>query len=134
MDCMALYKWIRWLYFHGLGGSATMEYSLDKFIFSCSISFISFIYYTAIFKKKRVNFWNSVCPHGISFFRFLFISVFFRYHPSSCHLSLTSSKALEFAFAFFFKSIFKVSMFAVIDAISVFKDAIVSCFSAIWNA
>ena len=27
MDCMALYKWIRWLYFHGLGGSATMEYS-----------------------------------------------------------------------------------------------------------
>ena len=28
MDCMALYKWIRWLYFHGLGGSATMEYSV----------------------------------------------------------------------------------------------------------
>lgn len=28
MDCMALYKWIQWLYFHGLGGSATMEYSL----------------------------------------------------------------------------------------------------------
>lgn len=27
MDCMALYKWIRWLYFHGLGGSATVEYS-----------------------------------------------------------------------------------------------------------
>ena len=27
MDCMALYKWIQWLYFHGLGGSATMEYS-----------------------------------------------------------------------------------------------------------
>lgn len=27
MDCMALSKWIRWLYFHGLGGSATMEYS-----------------------------------------------------------------------------------------------------------
>ena len=24
---MALYKWIRWLYFHGLGGSATVEYS-----------------------------------------------------------------------------------------------------------
>ena len=24
---MALYKWIQWLYFHGLGGSATMEYS-----------------------------------------------------------------------------------------------------------
>ena len=24
---MALSKWIRWLYFHGLGGSATMEYS-----------------------------------------------------------------------------------------------------------
>ena len=30
MDCMALYKWIQWLYFHGLGGSATMEYSLCK--------------------------------------------------------------------------------------------------------
>ena len=29
MDCMALSKWIRWLYFHGLGGSATMEYSMD---------------------------------------------------------------------------------------------------------
>lgn len=29
MDCMALYKWIQWLYFHGLGGSATMEYSKD---------------------------------------------------------------------------------------------------------
>ena len=28
MDCMALYKWIQWLYFHGLGGSATMEYSM----------------------------------------------------------------------------------------------------------
>uniref|UniRef100_UPI00265DFCB3 hypothetical protein n=1 Tax=Holdemanella biformis TaxID=1735 RepID=UPI00265DFCB3 len=24
---MALYKWIQWLYFHGLGGSTTMEYS-----------------------------------------------------------------------------------------------------------
>jgi len=30
MDCMALYKWIRWLYFHGLGGSATMEYSVVR--------------------------------------------------------------------------------------------------------
>ena len=28
MDCMALSKWIRWLYFYGLGGSATMEYSI----------------------------------------------------------------------------------------------------------
>ena len=27
---MALYKWIQWLYFHGLGGSATMEYSSYK--------------------------------------------------------------------------------------------------------
>ena len=26
---MALSKWIRWLYFHGLGGSATMEYSFN---------------------------------------------------------------------------------------------------------
>ena len=32
MDCMALYKWIRWLYFHGLGGSATVEYSLLNLI------------------------------------------------------------------------------------------------------
>ena len=32
MDCMALSKWIRWLYFHGLGGSATMEYLLDEFL------------------------------------------------------------------------------------------------------
>ena len=31
MDCMALYKWIQWLYFHGLGGSATMEYSHTKY-------------------------------------------------------------------------------------------------------
>ena len=30
MDCMALSKWIRWLYFHGLGGSATMEYSIKN--------------------------------------------------------------------------------------------------------
>ena len=30
MDCMALSKWIRWLYFYGLGGSATMEYSLSN--------------------------------------------------------------------------------------------------------
>lgn len=30
MDCMALSKWIRWLYFHGLGGSATMEYSINN--------------------------------------------------------------------------------------------------------
>ena len=30
MDCMALSKWIRWLYFYGLGGSATMEYSLAR--------------------------------------------------------------------------------------------------------
>ena len=31
---MALSKWIRWLYFHGLGGSATMEYSnwIEKMI------------------------------------------------------------------------------------------------------
>lgn len=29
MDCMALSKWIRWLYFHGLGGSTTMEYSVS---------------------------------------------------------------------------------------------------------
>ena len=27
---MALSKWIRWLYFYGLGGSATMEYSYDN--------------------------------------------------------------------------------------------------------
>ena len=27
---MALSKWIRWLYFHGLGGSATVEYSPYK--------------------------------------------------------------------------------------------------------
>ena len=27
---MALYKWIGWLYFHGLGGSATMEYSNNE--------------------------------------------------------------------------------------------------------
>ena len=26
---MALSKWIRWLYFHGLGGSTTVEYSVD---------------------------------------------------------------------------------------------------------
>lgn len=33
MDYMALSEWIRWLYFHGLGGSATMEYSnLDLII------------------------------------------------------------------------------------------------------
>ena len=32
MDCMALSKWIRWLYFHGLGGSATMEYSAMQYI------------------------------------------------------------------------------------------------------
>ncbi len=25
---MALSKWIRWPYFHGLGGSATVEYSI----------------------------------------------------------------------------------------------------------
>ena len=35
MDCMALSKWIRWLYFYGLGGSATMEYS-DFFLTSDS--------------------------------------------------------------------------------------------------
>ena len=27
---MALSKWIRWLYFYGLGDSATMEYSYDN--------------------------------------------------------------------------------------------------------
>ena len=32
MDCMALYKWIQWLYFHGLGGSATMEYSNGELV------------------------------------------------------------------------------------------------------
>ena len=31
VDLVALSKWIRWLYFHGLGGSATMEYSLVVF-------------------------------------------------------------------------------------------------------
>ena len=42
MDCMALSKWIRWLYFHGLGGSATMEYSftmnsITKKLVSCAL-------------------------------------------------------------------------------------------------
>lgn len=33
---------------------------------SHSISFISVINYITTFKKNRVNFWSSVCPHGIS--------------------------------------------------------------------
>ena len=39
MDCMALYKWLRWLYFHGLGGSATVEYSAGHIGYSIRPSY-----------------------------------------------------------------------------------------------
>ena len=42
MNCMALYKWIRWLYFHGLGGSATMEYSVKSFKDKIVLNHVSF--------------------------------------------------------------------------------------------
>lgn len=48
MDCMALSKWIRWLYFHGLGGSATMEYSF----FKSEIANISGLPYEEIEKEQ----------------------------------------------------------------------------------
>lgn len=72
---------------------------LDKFIFSCSTSYISVIIYIAIFKKKCELLKFSLSTRHF-FFRFLFISVFFISHPRSCHLSLTSSKALASAFAY----------------------------------
>ena len=71
------------------------------------------------------------------------------FSTASASVFLASSAALASAFAFFaskdatsfsaffravffsFRSAFKVSMLAVMDAISVFRDAIVSCFSAI---
>lgn len=43
---MALYKWIQWLYFHGLGGSATMEYSFYSMsiVFSARLTSVSNIF------------------------------------------------------------------------------------------
>ena len=93
---------------------------LDKFIFSLSISFIFVTNYMIASKKYRVNSWSSVCPHGRSYFSF----------------SRISSSLMPLASSFFSTlsaSAFKASMLAVMDAISVFRDAIVSCFSAIWG-
>ena len=50
MDCMALSKWIRWLYFHGLGGSATMEYSSEGF---CLVYKTKIYGYCLMNKTKR---------------------------------------------------------------------------------
>ena len=44
---------------------------------SHSISFISVANYTATFKKYRVNFWSSVCPHGTYFSWVLVLFQFF---------------------------------------------------------
>ena len=55
---MALYKWIQWLYFHGLGGSATMEYSLEAFTYAfmllCVLLVVCFFWdYYKYYKKHQ---------------------------------------------------------------------------------
>lgn len=118
-----------------------------------SISFISVANYTATFRKYRVNSWSSVCPHGRSYFSFSRISSalvplassFFNALSASAFLASSAAFASAFAFfaskdatsfsAFFravflsFRSVFKVSILAVMDAISVFREVIASCFS-----
>ena len=125
---------------------------------SHSISFISVINYIATFKKSRVNFWSSVCPHGRSYFSFSRISSALMplassfFSTASASVFFASSAALASAFAFFdsrdatsfsaffravffsFRSAFKVSMLAVMDAISAVREVIYSRFSAIWDA
>ena len=53
MDYMALSEWIRWLYFHGLGGSATMEYSKIVITNETEERITHNIFYTAITRTKN---------------------------------------------------------------------------------
>ena len=52
MDCMALYKWIQWLYFHGLGGSATMEYSIQNV--NSALIENKYLYHYLKYKEKEM--------------------------------------------------------------------------------
>ena len=111
-----------------------------------SISFISVANYTETFKNYRVNSWSSVCPHGRSYFiSFSRISSALMPLASSFFSTLSASAffasrdASSFS-AFFkadffsFKSAFKVSMLAVMDAISAVSVSFADCFSAIYVA
>ena len=53
---------------------------------------------------------------------------------ATCQQLLQHSLCFGLLSFFSFRSAFEVSMLAVMDAISIFRDAIASCFSAIWVA
>ena len=57
---MALYKWIQWLYFHGLGGSATMEYSAKELLENPDCFVLGVRTYERK-KGKKVRFWLNSC-------------------------------------------------------------------------
>ena len=101
---------------------------LDKFIFSRSISFIFVINYTATFKKYRVNFWSSVCPHGIYFF--LGFLVYFSLSRISSALMPLASSFLSAASA----SAFFASSAALASAFAFFASRDASSFSAFFKA
>ncbi len=100
------------------------------------LSITGFSYY---FSFARIS--SALMPSASSFFRTDSASVFF---ASSAALasafsfltsSLTISLSIAFSDAFFsFRSAFKVSMFAVMDAISAVSASFADCFSASYVA
>lgn len=68
---MALSKWIRWLYFHGLGGSAAMEYSNNP---SNTIILL-------FFAKNNIFYPFLHLSYNIAHF-----TTIFNYYKSECHI------------------------------------------------
>ena len=95
--------------------------------------------FSCYFSFARIS--SALMPSASNFFRTDSASVFF---ASSAALasafaffasSVTTSFSAFFRAVFFtFRSAFKVSMFAVMDAISAVKEVIDSYFSTIWDA
>ena len=130
---------------------------LDKFIL-CHTPFLIILFFF-YFRYKLYNSLQKIpCEllefslstrHLFLLLVFLFISAFPESRPNSSRFPATSSAALASAFAFFaskdassfsaffkadffsLRSAFKVSMLAVMDAISAVRKMIDSCFSAI---
>ena len=91
------------------------------------------------FSFSRIS--SAVIPDASSFFSTASASTFLAASAAfaSAAAFLVSSFAISFstffkANFFSFRSAFRVSILAAMDAISVFRDAIVPCFSAIYDA
>lgn len=87
------------------------------------------------FSFSRIS--SALIPLASSFFSTASASAFFlpRWLSDPLWLSLLLAFSADFKAArLAFKSAFRESMFAVIDAISVLRDSMVDYFSAIWDA